>query len=674
MRETKMTNVPETRRTTAVFTGFDRRRRAAGVRDKTSYTGFTECRNMSSEEYPCAATRRRRVETLRVYDGPEQAAKGAEIAYTPAAILDAVMLGDKLAYLLADGSVTCGERRWQNGAGLTAGRLYPFGHGLYSPANNLYIPDAGSEKAFFADAAVAACWSIACTDGNGADIPAAEQPPASPEEGDYWYRTGEAPGLYRYDGQDWQAWPDYYRRLRPTYAGSGDPARDAMELAAAEAYLLTLREGDVVRVTDDDDATRDLGFIKVEKVITDAGNGCFVVKTVCEPVEKRRLHVRRAAPRFDFAVTHDNRVWACRFGENAEGQFVNEIYACRRGDPTNWQSFQGTADDSFAATVGEEGAWTGAAVVGDHPVFFKEHCFYTVYGDAPDNYRIQVTRAAGIAAGSARSAAAVGGALYYLSPHGVMRLSDGSLPVSASDDLMYKNVLRDGIGGADGRKYYLQARSAQGDGPLLYVYDALTRVWQIEDPAENAVALVPFDNELLAVGSETDPVLAPACRARHVYVSPPGGKELRSGAVYLCFPEPSSGALVWPDDTDYYPQGFMAATKDAAKEEGPVTWSFATGDFGHEDPDYKRVKSVAVRAWREKGASLSTQIMYDEDGRWLALAGSEPVEDDKTGVTRIEYRLRRCGVYRLRFSGTGRVCVYSVAHLYETAGDGSYGG
>ena len=56
----------------------------------------------------------------------------------------------------------------------------------------------------------------------------------------------------------------------------------------------------------------------------------------------------------DYLTECDNRVWGCSNKENV-------IYACKLGDPTNWFSYRGIAEDSYAVTVGSDGSFTGAA-------------------------------------------------------------------------------------------------------------------------------------------------------------------------------------------------------------------------------------------------------------------------------------------------------------------------
>lgn len=66
------------------------------------------------------------------------------------------------------------------------------------------------------------------------------------------------------------------------------------------------------------------------------------------------VKLERRVPDLDFVTEQGNRVWGCSREENS-------IYACALGDPTNWYSYRGIASDSYAVSVGSDGAFTGAA-------------------------------------------------------------------------------------------------------------------------------------------------------------------------------------------------------------------------------------------------------------------------------------------------------------------------
>ena len=81
---------------------------------------------------------------------------------------------------------------------------------------------------------------------------------------------------------------------------------------------------------------------------------------------EQTVQLERRVPDLDFVTECDNRVWGCSSRENV-------IYACKLGDPTNWFSYRGIAADSYAVTVGSDGAFTGAATCMGYALFFKEN-------------------------------------------------------------------------------------------------------------------------------------------------------------------------------------------------------------------------------------------------------------------------------------------------------------
>ncbi len=93
--------------------------------------------------------------------------------------------------------------------------------------------------------------------------------------------------------------------------------------------------------------------------------------------ERRRpnapVKLERRVPDLDFVTEQGNRVWGCSRKENS-------IYACALGDPTNWYSYRGIASDSYAVSVGSDGAFTGAASCLGYLLFFKENCIHKLYG------------------------------------------------------------------------------------------------------------------------------------------------------------------------------------------------------------------------------------------------------------------------------------------------------
>ncbi len=117
-----------------------------------------------------------------------------------------------------------------------------------------------------------------------------------------------------------------------------------------------------------------------EKILYAVGGGeqeaDFVV--VVGPIEEDytdtngSVTIERSVPQLDFVCECNNRLWGCFYGISG-GRTLNEVYCCALGDFRNWRQYMGAATDSWTASVGSDGPWTGAAAYLGSPVFFKEN-------------------------------------------------------------------------------------------------------------------------------------------------------------------------------------------------------------------------------------------------------------------------------------------------------------
>lgn len=104
------------------------------------------------------------------------------------------------------------------------------------------------------------------------------------------------------------------------------------------------------------------------------------------------------------------------------------------GDFKNWNCYAGRSTDSYAATRGSDGPFTGAADYLGSPLFFKEDCVERVYPSAAGAHQIVTVRCPGVRKGSGRSLQTVEGVLYYHGCGGVYAF-DGSMPQRVSQAL-----------------------------------------------------------------------------------------------------------------------------------------------------------------------------------------------------------------------------------------------
>ena len=188
--------------------------------------------------------------------------------------------------------------------------------------------------------------------------------------------------------------------------------------------------------------------------------------------------IERKMPNLDFIIESQNRLWGCRYGVAINGEIVNEIYASKLGDFKNWQSFAGISTDSWVGGVGTDGPFTGAINYGGYPIFFKENYIHKVYGNYPAQYQIKTTMCRGVQQGSEKSLAIVNEILYYKSRHAICSY-DGALSQEISS-MLGDVAYHDAVGGSFGNKYYISMVDDNNEHHL-FVCDTARGMWHKED-------------------------------------------------------------------------------------------------------------------------------------------------------------------------------------------------
>ncbi|MBR2583265.1 MAG: phage holin family protein [Oscillospiraceae bacterium] len=166
------------------------------------------------------------------------------------------------------------------------------------------------------------------------------------------------------------------------------------------------------------------------------------------------LRIERLVPTPDFVCECRNRLWGCRYGVGEDGKTVNEILCSALGDFRNWQQFQGLSTDSWRASVGSDGPWTGAVNYLGSPIFFKENRIHRVSVSATGAHSVTETVCRGVQRGSAKSLVVVNETLFYKSP-GEVCAWQGGFPSGVSSPLGAA-VYHGAVGGEIGGKYYTQ--------------------------------------------------------------------------------------------------------------------------------------------------------------------------------------------------------------------------
>ena len=318
------------------------------------------------------------------------------------------------------------------------------------------------------------------------------------------------------------------------------------------------------------------------------------------------LRLERKMPNMDFVIESENRLWGCMYGVAANGQVVNEIYASKLGDFKNWNCFMGLSTDSYAASCGTDGQFTGAITHLGYPLFFKENYVHKVYGNYPANFQIQTTACRGVQKGCERSLAIVNETLYYKARSGVCAY-DGSLPVEMSAALGDKTY-SDAVGGANGNKYYISMKDTDGDSHL-FVYDTGKGMWHKED--------------------DLQPEVLCSCRGELYAIS--GGK-------------------------------IITMLGSGTPENGSVEWMVETGEIGIASPDMKYISRLTVRLSLDIGAEVRFLAKYDYMEDWDEVC---VLEGTNMRSFSVPIRPRRCDHMKLRIDGVGNVKIYAITKTIE---------
>ena len=306
------------------------------------------------------------------------------------------------------------------------------------------------------------------------------------------------------------------------------------------------------------------------------------------------ITVSRTVPDLDWLCVNENRVWGCR---------GDTIYASKLGDPRNWNVFDGLSTDAWTWDTGTAGDFTGCVSFLGYPCFFKERQIFKVYGDRPANFEPMGAPDLGVMAGCGRSLAVANETLFYLSRVGPMAYA-GGVPRPIGTEL--GDRLREGVGGSDGLRYCLSAKTSSG-ASRLYVYDALRQLWHIQDETE-ALAFAPG-----AAGSVE------------------------------CL---TAAGTLWTTD------GSASGTA-----EGAVSWYAELGDYTRRSPNRKSLSKLLLRLEPGAGSSVSVLIRYDGQGDWVSVA---TVTGAGKGSRYLPVVPRRCDHFRLKLTGSGPCLLHSL--------------
>ena len=420
--------------------------------------------------------------------------------------------------------------------------------------------------------------------------------PANPANGAMWLDTSVTPNALKQYSESsgmWVSVASTYIRIECAGIGEKFQKYDAVEISGVKSEKL-----------------QDLN---ASMVIWDKGQDFVVVagivdQVVTQAASEGAVTLERRIPNMDFIVESENRLWGCRYGLNRKGETVNEIYASKLGDFKNWSCYMGLSTDSYAASCGTDGAFTGATAYMGNPVFFKETCLHKVYGNYPANFQIQTTACRGVQKGSYRSLAVVNEVLYYKAGTAVCAY-DGSIPTEISYCLGAEQY-KEAVGGALGNKYYISMLDSLGKAHL-FVWDSAKRLWHRED----------------------------GFRAARM--------ESLGGTLYAM--EEGTGRI-WD------------MTRAGDSPEDKVKWSVETGEIGLEMPDMKYLARMIIRMSLEAGTEVRIYARYDFSQEWEPLFA---VRSTRLRSFDIPVRAKRCDYMQLRIEGDGPGKIYSITKTIQ---------
>ena len=449
---------------------------------------------------------------------------------------------------------------------------------------------------------------------DGSDYSAGASPtePSSPDNMALWIDTSSTPHTLK----QWSESSSMWVSIGTTYIkiqspGIGVPFEKYDGVTISGLKNKTLYDSTTGNAISD---TSDLSQIDGSFIIWEKGADYIVIVGMLDVTRTitNSIKVKREMPDMDFIVESENRLWGCHYGFNNKGEAVNEIYASKLGDFKNWNCFMGLSTDSYAASVGTDGFFTGAVTHLGYPIFFKEKCMHKVYGNFPSNYQIQTTACRGVQRGSERSVAIVNEVLYYKSTLAVCAY-DGSLPVEISSALG-ENLYYDAIGCSHGNKYYINMRDREGAWHL-FVYDTAKGMWHKEDNT-------------------------------HV-------RDFCSCKDELYFID---------DDTNVIKTMFGSGESD----EKAVEWMAESGVIGTSSPDKKYVSRITVRMSLDIGAKVMFFAQYDSAGDFEHLC---TMTGTSLRTFSVPIRPKRCDHFRLRIVGEGDCKIYSISKTIEEGSD-----
>lgn len=620
---------------------------------------FYEMENLCGDDYPLLATRKQR-NTLQAFGGNLQAmvSKGDNLYYIAGydsttktcgfyagdeKVMDLAYAGglkrfvsmgaylliwpDKVWYNTADGTHGNMEKMFSAAAGtyldhsLTSSSG-PDGQGIYDIYVLWYIrPCSRDGKIVYTTGANYGEKRVVVVDGIEYHYLNFVKP-KEPKNGDaYIDRETRTPYIYNGISKDWSAQDVPVMWLECKDIGSAFAPGDYIRVSGVDPGTYS---GQNVGDNPSDGVYREVLVTGENYIVLDAyaptdEHGIMNDTPPAEGYVKAAMDI----PDMSYVIEAQNRLWGCKYG-TVNGKLVNEIYASALGRFDVWHKFAGVSTDSYAASVGSDGRWTGAVNYQGYPLFFKEDRMHKVYVSASGAHRIQEYTMRGVQPGGAKSLAVVNGVLFYKARDCVCAYDGSGAPTDVSEKLNLDSLSRPGttisIAAAYRDKYYLYLQMSTPPGSRLLVLDTRRGAWYRENlPSGSITDFTELNGSLL-------------CAAY-------GIEEIAHDNL---------------------------VSELIGTEEGNVAWSCETGLIGYSTVEQKYVSRFNIRMSLARDAYMDVLVQYDSDGVWH---NQGRVQGVGTRTFMLPVRPRRCDHFRIRLEGSGDVRIYSFAKIFEAGSD-----
>jgi hypothetical protein len=451
---------------------------------------------------------------------------------------------------------------------------------------------------------------ISMCDINGKAIEwhdAAHYESTAPKDGDYMMgvKNGKSTlKVYASTTKTWLTVATTYIQISATGIGKEFEKEDGVKITLDYVEGLS---NVFVNTEDDGKISTNTQIIdKTENAITIIG---IIDKTYT--LNDKNLKVERKVPDMAFITECNNRLWGC-------SQDGHELYCCKLGDVKNWNVFAGISTDSWAATVGSDGKFTGAITYLGYPMFFKEDSLIKIGVSGTGGHQVKETKCRGVQRGSEQSLAILNETLFYKSTSGVCAYN-GSLPSSISDDLGEVRYY-DAVAGTIDNRYYISMRD-KNNAYHLFVFDTKNGIWCKED-----------NTEVLFFCTHKD----------DLYYIDNAYKTMRSIGGTLLYDVPEKAM------------------------EGNFRWFAESGNVGYTSPDNKYMARINLRITLEFGTNVDFYIQYDSSGEWEHKFN---MHGKGTRTFTVPIIPKRCDHFKYKLTGKGACKIHSITKTLEEGSD-----